>query len=206
LTGRLASAPQVGRSVTFLEPIDRALVLGSSQPLAHVDTSLCAARGVDVVRRRSGGGAVLVESGSLLWVDVVVPASDPLWCSDVGRAGWWLGDVWAAALGGGFSVWKGPMRHTALSSMVCFAGIAAGEVVSTGSGAKVVGVSQRRSREGAAFQCACLLQWQPARLVELFALSPAEKTQAIVDLADVACGTGRELAGALEAAFVQNLP
>lgn len=98
------------------------------------------------------------------------------------------------------------MRRTEWSATICFAGIGAGEVVSIKSGAKVVGVSQRRSRQGAVFQCACLLRWEPTSLVELLALSAAERTHAISDLAEVATGIGHEMAGRAEAAFVQSLP
>ena len=39
--------------------------------------------GVAVVRRRSGGGAVLLDPGGVVWVDVVVPRHDPRWDDDV---------------------------------------------------------------------------------------------------------------------------
>ena len=102
------------------------------------------------MRRRSGGGAVLVGPGQAVWIDVVVPAGDPLWADDVGRAGWWLGEVWAAALAAaglpGGEVWRGAQVRSAWSDRVCFAGLGAGEV--TVGGRKVVGISQRRTRAG----------------------------------------------------------
>src|SRR5439155_265605 len=68
---------------------------------------------VSVVRRRTGGGAVWVAPGDPVWVDVVVPAGDRLWDDDVGRAVWWLGDAWAAALAdlglAAAGVHRGPM-------------------------------------------------------------------------------------------------
>ena len=54
--------------------------------------------GIEVVRRRSGGGAVLLVPGEVLWVDVVVPRDDALWDDDVGRATHWLGELWVRAL------------------------------------------------------------------------------------------------------------
>ena len=55
--------------------VDRpALVLGSTQRAEVVDERACADAGVEVVRRRSGGGAVLLEPGAVVWFDVVVPA------------------------------------------------------------------------------------------------------------------------------------
>ena len=85
-------------SRAILQPVDQAVVLGSTQALTSVDQGACATAGVDIVRRRSGGGAVLVDAPSLLWVDLVVPAGDPLWCADVGRAAWWVGEAWSEAL------------------------------------------------------------------------------------------------------------
>ena len=147
--------------------------------------TVCEATDVAVVRgadRRTGGAAVLVAPGDPVWVDVVVPRGDPLWHDDVGRAFWWLGDVWAAAVGG--VVHRGPMVRTQWSDAVCFAGLGPGEV--TIDGRKVVGLSQRRTREGAMFQCAVHRVWDPRPLVEALGL-PA---QAVDDLLDVAVGVG----------------
>ena len=73
------------RAVWVCEASGPALVLGSAQPEDGVDRAACAAAGVDVVRRRSGGGAVLVVPGEVLWVDLVLPVGDALWQDDVGR-------------------------------------------------------------------------------------------------------------------------
>jgi lipoate---protein ligase len=160
--------PDPAERAVWVLTVDRpALVLGSAQPLEDVDAEACARLGVEIVRRRSGGGGVLLVPGDVLWVDVVVPRGDPLWCDDVGQAFHWLGDAWVAALGAcgvtGMSVHRGPMRHSPWSSLVCFAGVGAGEVVQAGR--KVVGLSQRRTRPGARFQCAVYHRWDPAALV-----------------------------------------
>ena len=157
--------------------------------------------GVDVVRRRSGGGAVLVVPGDLLWVDVVVPAGDPLWEADVGRAFHWLGEVWAGALaelGVDGVVHRGGLVASRWSGRVCFAGLGPGEVTVAG-GAKLVGIAQRRTREAARFQCAALGRWDPAALVELLALAPEERTDATAELAAVATGVGVGLDQLLDA-------
>ena len=142
--------------------------------------------GTPAVRRRSGGGAVLMEPGGLVWVDVFVPAGDPLWQSDVGRAFAWLGDAWAGALGAGATVHAGPLVTTAWSKLVCFAGLGPGEV--TVAGAKVVGMAQRRTRAGALFQCAALREWRPDRLLDRLALDAGERRQVAEELAGVAAG------------------
>lgn len=137
-----------------------ALVLGSSAPPPAGDT-----RGLAVVRRPSGGGAVLVEPGAQVWVDVIVPAGDPRWDADVGRAFHWLGELWCRALArcGVPAAWhRGRFTGGPLARAVCFAGLGPGEV--TVDGRKVVGMSQRRTRAGALVQCVALLRWDPVRL------------------------------------------
>lgn len=171
-----------------------ALVLGSTQP------PVAAASGLEVARRRSGGGAVLVRPGSPRWVDVLVPRADPLWDDDVGRAFGWLGRVWLEALHAvgvdGAQVHEGRLVRTRWSEAVCFAGLGPGEV-SVG-GRKVVGISQRRRREAALLQCAALLDWDARAIVDGLGL-PTEATD---DLAEVA--TGLPVArDALERAFLE---
>jgi lipoate---protein ligase len=172
--------PTGGREVWVHQPSRPAVVLGSTQPDAVVDRAAVAAAGIEVVRRRSGGGAVLVEPGGVVWVDVVIPPGDPLWDDDVARAAHWVGGVWADALRsvgvGEPEVYRGPLVTTPWSSLVCFAGVGAGEVLVLG--AKVVGLAQRRTRAGARFQTAAMLRWEPDRLVALLALDPRERTAA----------------------------
>jgi lipoate-protein ligase A len=205
----LVSGPVPGRVARAYQPADRAVVLGSGQPEDSVDRDACAAAGAEMVRRRSGGGAVLVEPGGLVWVDLVVPSTDPMWCTDVGQAAWWVGEAWAGALDRagcpGLEVWKGRMLRREWSSLVCFAGLAGGEVTAPGGG-KVVGISQRRTRHGSLFQCGCLLRWEPAQLLALMRLSPAERARAERGLSGVACGAGPEKEDEILAQLVRALP
>ncbi len=182
----------VGRSA-WVHQIDRpALVLGSAQGDDVVDRPAAERAGVEVVRRRSGGGAVLLVPGEVAWVDVLVPTGDPLWEPDVGRAFHWLGAVWVAALR---SVGvAGPVAHTRplvgsrWSRLVCFAGLGPGEV--TVGGAKLVGVSQRRTRAGVRFQCALHRAWRPERLAPLLALSAEDRAAVVADLAGAVVTVG----------------
>ena len=174
-----------------------ALVLGSTQPWV-------AASGVDVVRRRSGGGAVYVSAESVVWVDVFLPAGHARWDDDVGRAFWWLGDAWAAALSSlgvsELSVHRGPLVSTRWSRQVCFAGVGPGEVLRDGR--KVVGMAQRRTREGALFQCAVALSWDPALLVGLLGLGD----DAMSDLSDAVSPAGPVSPGDCTVALLDYLP
>ena len=140
-----------------------ALVLGSVQPETDVDLEVAAERQVEVARRRSGGGAVLVQPGAVAWIDLAVPRGDVLWHDDVAVAAEWLGEVWVAVLAElglpGGSVHQGGLAATALSPVICFAGKGPGEV--TVADEKVVGISQRRTRHAARFQCSIPLRWDP---------------------------------------------
>ena len=188
---RIVARPAGERSIVVYDVTRPTLVLGSSQKDDAVDWERARERGVDVVRRRSGGSAVLVEPGSALWVDVTIPPDDRWWDDDVGRAFHWLGAVWAEVLigAGVLASWHdGAMQRTEWSPWVCFAGLGPGEV--TVGGRKVVGLSQRRTREGALFQCCAALHWEPERLLDLLALSVADRSRAARDLADAATGVG----------------
>jgi lipoate-protein ligase A len=194
------------RTVWLLEVTAPALVLGSAQATAIADAGRAASAGVDVVRRRSGGGAVLLEPGTALWVDVFVPRGDPHWDDDVGGAFHWLGATWAAALadhGTTAAVHEGPMVRRPWSDVVCFAGLGPGEV--TVEGRKVVGLSQRRTRAGARFQCLALERWDPEPTLALLRLDPAERPRADAELREAAAGAGAPLAD-LESSFLRHLP
>jgi len=208
-TARLLDPPAITeRAVRFLIPEDRAVVLGSTQPESHIDQVRADAAGAKVLRRRGGGGAVLVGPGQVLWTDVLIPAEDPLWTADVGRAFWWLGDVWIAALGAvgleGAQVLRLGLRHSPWSDRMCFAGLGPGEV--TLGDAKVVGISQRRTRAGAHFQCAVPLLWNPSELLALMALDRDTRRVATTQLADVALGVGADVGSRLMVAFPEVLP
>jgi len=137
------------------------------QPEASLDDASTAARGIDVVRRRSGGGAVFVAPGAQVWLDLFVPSTDPLFDLDVSKAAGFVGDLWTAALaeladgGSEFEVYSGPLIASLWSRSWCFAGLGPGEV--TVGGKKLVGVSQRRSRAGAWFFSMACLRLDPER-------------------------------------------
>jgi hypothetical protein len=86
---------------------------------------------------------------------------------------------------------------------VCFAGLAAGEVIV--DGAKVVGISQRRTRAGARFQCSVPLRWDAARHAELLAPGIAASGGSI-DEVHVFPATLGDPAFDLRDAFIEALP
>ncbi|KAA0234365.1 MAG: Octanoyltransferase LipM [Acidimicrobiales bacterium] len=173
LSGRAAGLHRVehpegsGRQVQVMDFEDGAVVLGSTQTPDLLDRSGVRAGGFDVVRRRSGGGVVLLVPGQTLWVDFLVPAGDPLWSEDVGRSFLWLGRLWASALDhlGVKAVLGAGSTPDDLGRLVCFAAVHPGEI--TVGGRKVVGFSQRRTRSGSRFQSAALLRWDPDELLHV---------------------------------------
>lgn len=154
----------------WFTPSRDALVLGSTQEASLVDEDQCRRQGVDVVRRRSGGGVVLLERGGHLWLDVVIPSTHPLWERDVTVSSFWLGEVWQVALTGvgldSLVQHRSRLETSPQSALVCFAGRGPGEIFRA-TGEKVVGISQRRTRNHARFQCAVSVRWDPERLVSL---------------------------------------
>jgi lipoate---protein ligase len=179
------------RSAWIFDVDAPALVLGSTQSIAGVDVEACGRAGVEVVRRRSGGGAVLLDPGEASWVDLIVPRHDPLWDDDIARATHWVGAAWAQALvaagapADAVAVHQGGLVRGPWSDRVCFAGVGPSEVLFQGT--KLVGVSQRRTRSGARFQCVLLRHWRPERLIGL--LAPPRPT--VEDLAAAATDTTR---------------
>jgi lipoate---protein ligase len=185
--------------------VDRpAVVLGSTQPPQVVDTAACAEAGVEVVRRRSGGGVVLLEPGGIVWFDVIVPAAqlgDAGVGDDVAASMIWLGERVVSALTvlgvAGAEVHRAKMTCSAWCPLVCFAGVGPGEV--TVDERKLVGISQRRTRKASRFQCAVHLQWSPEELARLLSAHPPAE-----DLPPVATLTN-EAAGELPAALTRSL-
>ncbi|CAA9252423.1 MAG: hypothetical protein AVDCRST_MAG50-2319 [uncultured Acidimicrobiales bacterium] len=199
-----ALPPEPERSITLIQVEAMALVLGSTQPADSVDVDACRRHGIEVVRRRSGGGAVLVGPGEVLWVDVVLPRSDALWTDDVSHSSRWLGEAWSAALGdvgvAGGTTHAGALVCRRWSGAVCFAGLAPGEV--TVGARKAVGIAQRRSRGGARFQCAVPRAWRPTLMTELLGLDD----RATADLTDIVHVVPPAAASALFDALVARLP
>ena len=136
------------RRVSRLHPAAPAVILGAASPDPFAGTR------TDVIRRRSGGGLVWLDPAVSTWIDVFVPAADPLWHPDVSRSFHWLGHRLATAfadLGVPASAHTGPYDPGPSGGLVCFASLGPGEVAVDGQ--KLVGISQRRTRRGARFQC-----------------------------------------------------
>lgn len=189
-----------------------ALVLGRGQG----DIEVRARDGLSVVTRHSGGGAVLLDP-DVLSLDVLLPAGHH-WLSDadLGHVFVRVGRVWAEALewlgvpdvtlydGPATARRRGSPRERLLAA-VCYATLGRGEVLS--GGRKIVGLSQRRRRQGALVQCGLLQRWSPAPLLSALGADPRdpEILQAAVGLHDVlAAGVSEDrVRSVVEEAFVR---
>jgi lipoate-protein ligase A len=187
------------RTVVLRSAPYAALVLGSTQSDGIVDPVRAQRAGIAVVRRRTGGGAVLLRPGDHVWADVWLPRDDPLWQWDVARAAVWVGEWWSSFLRAyevqDASVHLGPMTQGPLADHVCFAGTGPGEV--TVRGRKLVGVAQWRPREGALFRVSAYHHWDPAPLVNILSVPPEDRTSVQRQLTSVATG----LADLLQSSF-----
>ena len=195
----LADLPP-GRGVWLMNVNRPAVVLGSTQKMSDIDPATAGELGLEVAVRRSGGGLVWLDPADTTWVDVTIPAGDPLWVEDVPRSMMWLGRVFTRVFGAepGIRVVDSPYDAGEHGRSLCFAGTAPGEVM-TDAG-KLVGISQRRGRNGARFQCVVHHTWSPERFASVFA-DPAV-TDAAARLPVATTGMDR---AAIVAALVENL-
>lgn len=197
-----ASPPEhAERVVRILEIEQPCVVLGSSQNDAIVDYERALTRGVSVIRRRSGGGAVWMAPGDQCWLDLWLPAGDPLWVDDVVHGAFWAGEAWAAAAVSvgvaSAEVHRGGLARTPLADLVCFAGRGPGEVFSGDQ--KLTGISQRRTRDWVRLQTMAYRVWEPERLVDVLTLTDRRRAELPAELMDavVAFGTPDVVADAV---------
>ncbi|MDX6555163.1 MAG: lipoate---protein ligase [Miltoncostaeaceae bacterium] len=164
-------------------------MLGRAATEPHVDRDAARAAGVEVLRRRSGGGPVLWDAG-LLALDVVLPRGHRLAGEDVVAAYRWLGEAVAGALralGVPDVAVLSPAEARAdpgrdgPAAAACFGGRSPYEVLA--GGRKVVGLSQARRRQGALFQAGILLGLDVAGLAGLLTPAGPERDAFAADLA-----------------------
>jgi lipoate-protein ligase A len=196
-----------------------AVVLGVGQKLSTFDLAACAAGGVALHRRASGGTAVRVEP-DLLLLDIALPRAHPLHRRDVTESYRWLGELWVALLAGmGLPARLLPVAEARadkqaldrLTQQACYGGRSPYEVLVAER--KVIGLAQVRRRGGAVLQAGVYWRWQPERLVDLLALTAteraaltgqlAERVAGLADLGDLA--VRGELLPRVQAAFAEVL-
>ena len=189
-----------GRALWLCVTENPALILGSTQDQSDVLVDAAETSGIEIVRRRSGGGAVYVAPSESVWLDITISREDPLWQDDVSASMLWLGDVFVQALQPWVyaETFRGTFHNGDVGRAVCFASAAPGEVF-VGED-KLVGISQRRNREGARFQCVLYRQWNPVVWGSLIASLDVQEHVRSMQVATVAAPE-RDIAGAVMSAL-----
>lgn len=188
-----------GPELWWCRPTDRAMVVGRSQ---HVAVRAHGA-GLAVATRRSGGAAVVVVPGDVLWLDAVIPISFAPWVADIRGSMAWFGGCWQQALaacGVEGTVHSGGLQRTRLSAAVCFAGVGPGEVLDQ-RGAKLVGLAQRRTSRWIRVQAMCHHRWDPTWYAGVVG---ASDVAALADIAGEVPTDPAVLVGELCAAVARN--
>ena len=190
-----------------------ALIRGVFQPESDLNAPACAARGIPIIRRRSGGTAVLVGP-PFLSCDIALPPGHLLAPPDVTTAYRWLGETWLQALSGlGVAGARlvtveevranpyrpprdlppgAPLPDEALVRRACFGSLSSYELAV--GGRKLVGLSQVRRRAGVLFQVGVPLRWEADLLAALLAHNTVEQTRLARLLRGRACGLADVLA------------
>ena len=147
------------------------VILGSTQSIDDVNQNSADESGVLVSRRRSGGGAVFVHPSDSVWIDITISRDDPLWQDDVDQSMLWLGELFVEALSPWVqaNVYRDSFSNGIDGRVVCFSSSSPGEVFVGAN--KLVGISQRRGREGARFQCVLYRHWRPGEWSQILASS-----------------------------------
>ncbi|NNN19120.1 MAG: hypothetical protein HKL84_04625 [Acidimicrobiaceae bacterium] len=157
------------RTARFIDVTRSALVLGSNQNFGDVDLQALNRLSAELVVRKSGGGAVFLSPGGQLWVDIAIPKDDQLYDEDVSKSFHVIGEIFFGVLSDfgvhNLVIHTGRLVGGQLSKKICFAGLGPGEI--TCEGAKVVGMSQRRTSLGAVFQCTVYVRYPFKELQEL---------------------------------------
>jgi lipoate-protein ligase A len=150
------------------------LSVGRNQPLADVDLSACRRAGVDVVRRPTGGGAIL--HADELTYSVALLQSDPRATGDVVESYRRLSEGLLAGLhclGVEAVQAVGQRKRTADRTAICFETPSAYEI--TAGGRKLVGSAQWRARGGMLQHGTLPLCGDLTRIVACLALPDAER-------------------------------
>lgn len=132
-----------------------AVVLGGAQKSSPDMCQRSRQSGIDLLKRRAGGGAVLVGPW-MLSMSLVVPPGHPLASMGLHASYEWLGGVHAAALQS-IGIASQVLRSDDIArrepdnalSWACYGGFSVGEIVVDGR--KLVGLAQLRSKRGVLF-------------------------------------------------------
>ena len=222
------AAGQIGPTLRWYGYTGRAVIIGVGQALGTIANDL-EARSFAIVRRLSGGAAVLADR-ELLALDAFLPVPSPLAGTDVVASYRWFGEAWASAvatvggsraIGGLRVITVAEARHdrdalrsstidvgTRVREATCFATLSPFEVAWQPPGTtarKLVGLSQVRRRGVALLQAGLHWRFDAATMAtlvggrETVVEGAATLARHVADLTDV--GVGPASRDAILAAF-----
>jgi lipoate-protein ligase A len=188
----LDSAIVEGRPLgIWSRPTEPALVLGSGQ---RPPEEWAPPDGLPLVRRGTGGGAVLCDADYLM-LDIALPPGDWHILDDVTESYRWLGERLRSALTRlGFHDLSlvAPVALRRLDDAAreagrtaCFAGLGPYELLDA-QGRKLVGLAQRRRKGGVLLQAAAYLGGQREPLADMLWLSERERADLRTRLGETA--------------------
>jgi len=158
-----------------MQPTTPALVMGSSQKPEQFDRERLVIDGVELATRRSGGGAVFIDPAATVWLDLVTPRSSAWWSSELAENFLIVGRVWQTALASlqvDTDLCTSAPDRSDDARLVCWAGVGWGELTlaadESGRQAKVIGLSQRRTRWGARVQAMAVVDASNTRASDYF--------------------------------------
>ncbi len=181
------------------------LILGTGQHIEDFGSPPSEHGGPSIVRRHTGGTAVLAAAG-VLGLDIALPAAHPLAGSDIVEAYRWLGQTWAAALRDfqvethivSIAEARESSREEipATVRMACFGTLSPYEI--TVGGKKLVGFAQVRRRTGVLLQSGIHLRFDALGLASLLSREDAPSIASglrarAVGLDEVAAGQPNEI-------------
>lgn len=151
----------------MMRPNAPAVAMGSAQRPDRFEGERLRQDGVQLAARRSGGGAVFIEPRSTVWIDLLAPRTTHWYSAELTENFMLVGRRWQNALvslGIDTELCDRSEGRSPASAVACWAGLGWGEL--TIDGAKVVGLSQRRTRWGSRVQALAVLDRSSARVAD----------------------------------------
>ncbi len=205
-------------SVLFWQYDQAAVIMGCSQRPSEDQLQRSQEAGLPILRRRSGGGAVLAGPW-MFSVTVFIPPDHPVATQNIIEIFSWLEQIWMGALLACRIPCKGVdlqlIEQSKLISQeenlkwACYASLSHGEIVSE-DGRKLVGLAQIRKRKGVALVSGLHLypcDWNELSSIVVGSPEPGASLQGLNSDAQGLSGVSAEqLLPDLIKAFIERLP
>ncbi|MCW8885651.1 MAG: hypothetical protein OQK12_10430 [Motiliproteus sp.] len=195
-----------------------AVIMGRSQRPDDSQIQRAQQEGLPIVRRGSGGGAVLAGPW-MLSVTAFIPTDHPVGQLDIIKIFGWLEQIWIKALEQSGVSCKGVDKNLIDRSKdiakrhdvewACYASLSHGEVVSI-DGRKLVGLAQIRKRQGVALVCGLHLSHCDWRVLCRVVSDNQDQAAALeslnADVEQLSGASARELLPDIIDHLMENLP